>query len=334
MLMADSPLKNKNFCPIPFIQLQLTPRGVVSACCFTNEFPVGNINQNSLAEIWNGEVLQKWRQEFIDNDIQICKKAIETFGCQKLYRHLDKHVELEKVQKSMPKRLDVRLNGQCNLECIMCDVWTFPNGLYDQSDLWTSGPEKIFPFLVEIDVLGGEPLIQKDTYKLIDQVSAVNRDCTWSFVSNGQYKFNEKIKSSLDKIKIRHFHISMDAITPATYSEIRKKGQFDKSLNTLLDIVKYRNDRAAKTGENFLVFSSFCVMRQNFFEIIEFHDFCRSNGVIPTFQILSEYDFASPFSIGSFQGDEKIKATEYLKTALEKIGPDSTLEHIKSQLSL
>src|SRR5439155_91000 len=82
--------------------------------------------------------------------------------------HLLGEIEIAERQQAMPRRLDLRLNGRCNLECIMCDVWRQPNELYDNSDLWTLGPEKIFPFLLEVDMLGGEPFIQRDTYRFID----------------------------------------------------------------------------------------------------------------------------------------------------------------------
>ena len=104
---------------------------------------------------------------------------MKNFECHKMYTHLNPLAELTAVQKKHPRRLDLRLNGKCNLECIMCDVWSQPNGLYENSDLWTEGPEKIFPYLVEVDMLGGEPFIQKDTFKFIDAVSEVNKTCRW-----------------------------------------------------------------------------------------------------------------------------------------------------------
>jgi cyclic pyranopterin phosphate synthase len=53
-------------------------------------------------------------------------------------------MDVAEVMQSAPKRLDVRLNGKCNLQCVMCDVWSQPNGVYNQSDFWQYGRKEIF----------------------------------------------------------------------------------------------------------------------------------------------------------------------------------------------
>ena len=275
--------KSENFCPIPFLQLQLNPLGNISACCFSGEHKVGNIKNNTLTEIWNGEEMQKWRQEFLTGEIKICKQAMKNFECHKMYKHLVKHAELNVVQDSMPKRLDLRLNGKCNLECIMCDVWKQPNGLYSESELWSRGPKEIFPYLVEVDMLGGEPFIQKDTFHFIDEVSKVNDSCTWCFITNGSYVFNEKIKSSLDKIRLRHIHISLDAVTKDVYEKVRKNGNFEKTFAAVQEIINYRQQRE-KLGRGFALFASMCVQKDNWQEIGLFLDFCRERNINPVLQ--------------------------------------------------
>lgn len=275
--------KRESFCPIPFLQLQLNPLGNISACCFSGEHSIGNIKNNTLAEIWNGAEMQKWRNEFLTDDIKICKNSMQNFECHKMYTHLKDVAELDIVQKALPKRLDLRLNGKCNLECIMCDVWRQPNGLYDESDLWSLGPEKIFPHLVEVDMLGGEPFIQKDTFRFIDEVSKVNSNCTWGFITNSSYLFNEKLKGSLDKIKIRHIHLSIDGISKEVYEKIRKNGNHEKTFGTILEFVKYRDQRE-KEGRGFVIFGSMCVQKDNWHEIGMFLDFCKINKLSPILQ--------------------------------------------------
>jgi cyclic pyranopterin phosphate synthase len=325
-------LKNENFCPLPFLQLMMNPLGSVSVCCFSHEYPVGNIKDAKIEQIWNNQQLQEWRRQFLENDIKICKYAIETYKCQNLFKYLNEHVEeLSIIQKSMPKRLDVRLNGQCNLECIMCEVWTQPNKLYDSSDFWTLGPEKIFPYLVEIDVLGGEPFVQKDTFRLIDEISKVNDKCKWSFYSNGQYSFNEKFRSYLDKIKIRHIHISLDAINEKTYSVIRKKGELAKSLKTLNDFVSYRNEKK-NSGHHFDVFASMCVMKYNYSEIIEFYNYCKERGVKATYQLLNETMQDRECSILTIPDEELTSAITYFESACNLIQNESMLPYILQTL--
>lgn len=281
-----NPKDAPDFCPIPFLQLQMNPFGNVSACCFSGEYNVGNVNDSSIEEIWNGEKIRAWRREFIEGKPKICSSALQSFRCHENYRHLIPKVALSEFQDVLPRRLDLRLNGQCNLECVMCDVWRDPNGVYEQSDFWKIGPERIFPYLLEIDMLGGEPFIQRDTYRLIDAVSIVNPDCTWGFITNAQYNFNDRLRSTLDKIKLRHIHVSLDAIRPETYASIRKNGNFAMALRTLDAYIDYRRIRAVRDGKEFVIFSSFCVQRGNWRELPQFLNFCKEKRISPIVQSL------------------------------------------------
>ncbi len=278
-------IKEGTFCPIPFLQLELSPLGSVSACCFSGEYKVGDVANESIEQIWNGEIIQQWRNEFLTGDVKICENAIKSFGCQKNYQHLNDLVDFKPIQTKMPQRLDLRLNGKCNLECVMCDVWSQPNGLYDKSDFWDIGPEKIYPHLKEVDMLGGEPFIQKDTFKFIEQVSSVNKECTWGFITNCHYRISKQLRDALEPLKIRHIHLSMDAISSKTYAAIRLKGDFDRVRETVLEFVSIRNERA-KVGRGFTLFASMCVQRGNWHELPEFLQFCDDNGLQPIIQEL------------------------------------------------
>ncbi len=298
--------KRETFCAIPFLQLQLNPLGNVSACCFSGEHKVGDIRENSLKEIWNNSEMQKWRSEFISGDIKICKIPMKNFECHKMFRHLNEIVELDVIQKNPPRRLDLRLNGKCNLECVMCDVWKQPNGLYDNSDLWTDGPENIFPHLVEVDMLGGEPFIQRDTFKFIDAVAAVNSACTWGFITNSAYNFNDKLRSTLDKLKIRHIHLSMDGVSKNVYEKIRKNGVFEKTLATIETYVKYRDERIKKKN-GFVIFGSMCVQRDNWQEIGAFLNFCKERSMGPILQSVIGRDHLSLNNLSLLDYEEILK---------------------------
>jgi MoaA/NifB/PqqE/SkfB family radical SAM enzyme len=302
---ANDPRKRDNFCPIPFLQLQLNPFGDVSACCFSGEHKVGSVREHTLAQIWNGEEIKKWRREFLSGEISICKGPMSSFSCHKNYVELKPLVELAEIQPGLPRRLDLRLNGKCNLECVMCDVWKQPNHIYDQSDFWTIGPEKIFPNLVEVDMLGGEPFIQRDTFRFIDEVLKVNDQCTWGFITNGQYNFNEKLSGVLNRLKLRHIHISVDSINPDTYPKIRRKGDFNRMMNTLMDFVAYRN-RRANEGRPFSLMASMCIQSENWNELPDFLDFCERYEISPILQnmIVGEASHRNPHSL-QFKSDEE-----------------------------
>ncbi len=306
----DKLLDEGKFCPLPFLQLQLNPFGDISACCFSGEHKVGDIQTDSIKDIWNGSEIKKWRQEFLDGNIGICKNAIHDFQCHKQYKHLNQFVELKSHQDDLPRMLDVRLNGKCNLECVMCEVWKQPNQLYDKSDFWELGKSEIFPKLLEVMVLGGEPFIQKDTFRLIDEVSEVNDRVRWAFITNAHYKFNEKLKSSLDKIKINSIHISLDSIDPETYPKIRLRGRLSLVLETLDAFVNYKKSRIETDDRPIELFASMTFQRLNWREIPAFLEFCIEKGLIPIFQDVVERDHLNIRGLSNEEKDELRKGIE------------------------
>jgi radical SAM protein with 4Fe4S-binding SPASM domain len=73
----------KNFvskCMFPFISMVVLRDGTVTPCCsdYNGEIVLGNINDNSLTEIWNGEKYFQFRYNFIHNrfnDKALCKRC-------------------------------------------------------------------------------------------------------------------------------------------------------------------------------------------------------------------------------------------------------------------
>jgi cyclic pyranopterin phosphate synthase len=282
--LTPNDVDQEAFCFYPFMQLLLQPNGVVSPCCWNQSVILGQIPKDKLGDVWNGETLQALRKEFLDGKPRTCDMQMRHIGCHRASRRYSYDgLELTQVQAKGPRRLDVRLNGRCNLQCVMCDVWQQPNGLYDESDFWKIGPTQIFPFLLEMDVLGGEPFVQSDTYKLIDMISAVNQKCSWAFVTNGHYKFTDAIRSRLDKITIRWMQVSLDSVNAATYSRVRVNGELARVLATIDELVEYRAQRAAKRRPFHLTISM-CVQQLNWREIGAFFAFADRNEIQPILQ--------------------------------------------------
>lgn len=274
--------KDTIFCSRPFRELMLSYEGQVHPCCLLEDYTLGDINDMSLSEFWNCEKLQKLREEFLSGNIKTCSKNIETKACHKFYENFNDQVEKALVQSGLIKKLDLRLNGKCNLECIMCHVWKGDNGKYDETTFWKDGPKEVFPFLQEIDMLGGEPFIQSDTFKLIDEVTAVNKDCKWNFTTNANWNLAGKIKQYLDKIKIGVITISVDAILPDTYFRIRHKGDFKQIFKTIDDIIDYRE----KERPEIYLRLDFVVQTYNLNEVLPFYKFCLKKNLDPSFILL------------------------------------------------
>jgi len=276
--------KDTPFCSRPFRELMLSYEGKVHPCCLLEDFDLGDINDMSLKEFWNCEKLQKLREEFLSGKVKTCSKNISTKSCHKFYEKFNDEVERSALQSGPIKKLDLRLNGKCNLECIMCHVWMGENGKYDETTFWKDGPSEVFPYLQEIDMLGGEPFIQSDTFKLIDVISKANKECKWNFTTNANWNLSGKIKKYLDKINIGVMTISIDAILPDTYFRIRRKGDFKQILRTIDELIKYKNEEKP----SMYLRLDFVVQMLNLNEILAFYHFCIKKDLDPSYILLEE----------------------------------------------
>lgn len=282
-------ISRENFCPVPFSSLILNADGTVGCCREKGtEHVMGKIQNSSLEEIWNSPKLRSWRREFLEGKITTCSNEMKRLNCHKdrYNRELLSSVQPLEVQETPPKRLTPDINGKCNLRCPMCFIWSLPNGLWDNSELWTKGPKKFFPFLEQVDLLSGEPFIQADMYRLIDVISAVNPGCKWKFTTNAHWKFTEQIKEKLDLVHIDAISISLDSLDPQNYHKIRT-GNLEIALKTIHQLNEYRNERCKK-GRPFDLVINATIQRQNCFELKPLLDFCKDLSATPLMQYLFE----------------------------------------------
>ncbi len=280
-LFAKNGLPEK-FCIVPFSNMILNPNGDVGICRQKGtKHVVGNIQKNGLEEIWNSDFLKEWRQEFLTGNIRICEKEIKNDACHLSSDNytLFPEIELSPEQGQSFLKLTANFNGQCNLKCTMCDIWMMENGLYDRIGFWERADTDFFPHIKEVELLSGEPFIQKDTYRLIDAVSAVNPEVLWSFTTNAHWKLTAKIKESLDKIKVKNIILSIDSLDPELYCEIRKEGRLEVVLKTLDDLREYEKDRLTRGLGPLNLTLHFLVMKSNWHELPRVVDFVEDKGL-------------------------------------------------------
>lgn len=233
------------FCIAPFTTLLLEPDGKVGACRHKgSEFPVGNILENSFEEIWNGAFIKNWRSEFLGGKPKICQSEVKDRKCNHCpdYNSIIDRTQIAIHQTKKPSRLAFNFNGHCNLECQMCHIWEKQNGLYDEIKFWDQLDFWIDDLQV-VELLSGEPFIQKDTYKLIDLISEKKPDAMWTITTNANWLLNDYIKGKLDKINFNSLIISLDCVTSEFYSKIRKKGNLEKAINTMRALKSYEKER-------------------------------------------------------------------------------------------
>lgn len=269
------------FCIAPFTTLLLEPDGKVGACRHKGcEFPVGNILHQSFEEIWNGAFIKNWRNEFLTGQPKICSSEVKNVKCNHCpeYSSIIDETQISLHQNKKPLRLAFNFNGHCNLECQMCHIWEKQNGLYDEIKFWDQLDNWITD-LEEVELLSGEPFIQKDTYKLIDILSQKRPEARWTVTTNANWKMTDYITDKLDKIKIKHIIVSLDSLNPETYKIIRKKGDLKKALQTLKDLQNYSASRTNRGLEPFLIRVNFLFQKDNWQELGDVYNFSKSEDV-------------------------------------------------------
>lgn len=84
--VKPQPAQNKVLCDFPWEKMTVSWDGDVVPCCFdyNKRYALGNINTESLQEIWNGEKMHALRREMIANKVTnpLCQ------GCEYLYQDI------------------------------------------------------------------------------------------------------------------------------------------------------------------------------------------------------------------------------------------------------
>ena len=168
------------FCEYPFTGLFLNTNGDIKFCC-AGSFPLGNIKIANPAEVLCGDKAKKIR-----NDILAGRKTDYCSYCDLVESGGSNSQRLKANTKNFNSseqflltRMDLRWNNTCNLSCIYC------NSIF--SSKWASilqekieknteiDDNSLLEFIKEhkehvesVQLLGGEPLLQKQNIDLID----------------------------------------------------------------------------------------------------------------------------------------------------------------------
>ena len=195
--------ENESFCMLPWIHLHAYPDGRAYPCCFAfDPYPVGDLNKQSLKEVWDGEKMREMRLRMLSG-----KKSRE---CMKCYdqeksgffslrlssnKHFGHHVGLVDATKPdgsvdfVMKYWDIRFSNLCNMACRSCGTWFSSNWYEDHkkltgappnhakimrvgrstNDLWEQMLES-FEHTEQFYFAGGEPIIMEEHYRILKEL--------------------------------------------------------------------------------------------------------------------------------------------------------------------
>ena len=179
----------KHFCILPWIHFHVSQNGRVSPCCNNNRY-LGNIQQNSINEIWNGKPFEELRTQFKNNILD--KRCVHCYNIEasgkKSMRQIsnEKYTnELNRVETNKPEPiyLDIRFSNICNFKCKTCwhgnsSAWFKEGSKQNASNeriikAFTNNFNEIIDLLDnvhEIYFAGGEPLIMDEHYQVLEEL--------------------------------------------------------------------------------------------------------------------------------------------------------------------
>lgn len=191
-------MESDHFCMIPWTHIHGFPTGEAYPCCLGEmEYPIGNMRENSLEEIWHGDKYTGMRQQMLaDKPCKECTRCYEQekngfFSMRNSHnKHFGHHID--KVDQGINPEFnivywDIRFSNLCNLSCRSCgDIFssnwvkenkafgdtpkTAPNVLYAgkfKMDIW----EQMQPHLDSIEQVyfaGGEPLMMEEHWLIVN----------------------------------------------------------------------------------------------------------------------------------------------------------------------
>jgi radical SAM protein with 4Fe4S-binding SPASM domain len=94
-------------CNFPWTSFSITWDGTVVPCCYDYDklYPLGNVNQESLADIWNGENIKRLRREFDKNEIanSLCINCARSGSARLINKPLDSKEINIKIEADISK---------------------------------------------------------------------------------------------------------------------------------------------------------------------------------------------------------------------------------------
>jgi putative metalloenzyme radical SAM/SPASM domain maturase len=186
--------------------------------------------------------------------------------------------------REYPSRLFVETTTRCNLRCRMCVKQTGGNCIVegDMSQEIFSALEPALPRIEALILNGiGEPLLHPGLDTFIRRARALMPAEAWiGFQSNGLL-LSQARAVALVEVGLDRICISMDAVSPETFRNIREGGEL-RDLEDALAALRYAK---AARGSTLQIGLEFVVMRENARELPQVLAWAAARGV--TFAIVS-----------------------------------------------
>lgn len=143
-----------------------------------------------------------------------------------------------------PRHCVISLGFACPLKCKMCFMWQVKDEQNNATlEEWKKFIEEMHSFLdysIEINILGGEPLLKEYIYELISFIR--DRNFRSSMATNG-FLINTEIANRITESGLNTLGISLDSLNEETHDYLRGvKGVYRKAMAAIDSIYNCKSE--------------------------------------------------------------------------------------------
>ena len=235
-------VEDKLFCAAPWNHFFVQQDGDVRVCCMVGGQGevLGNINEQTWQEIWEGEKYQDLRRRFLEKDPETLKQCqhcldYDKFGagsCRHQFNGFVKNTEhgvdfltrFPRIQS-----LDLRTSRTCGLACLICGPWNSTRweselNAKNRCNVTEQGMENVKQLIedqkrniIHVNIVGGEPFMMEEAFYLINKLQPYKKRIKILINTNCQtlkYK-GQDVLPLLEGFEYIQIDASLDAIGKA-----------------------------------------------------------------------------------------------------------------------
>jgi organic radical activating enzyme len=209
----------KYFCSAPWAGLSMDPSGNSKVCCINLErTPITNFE-----EIKNNPTFVNIRQAVINDEqhpsCQQCwdrENAGDLNSRRSMYQYDDFFHNLNDPHTFQLEHLDLRWSNTCNLNCVYCSAeyssrWAELTGTKQRFRVFPTVTDSDLRNLKFLQLAGGEPLLIKENYELLERLLKINPLIKVEVTTN-LTSINNKIYQLLKNFENVTFVVSFESV--------------------------------------------------------------------------------------------------------------------------
>ena len=308
----------ESICPLPWQNLSLDVDGSSRPCCKfahfdeASPYPLANLADAPLDEVWNGSAMQELRRDFLDGvkpaECATCWDE-EDAGIVSLRqfwadRGLRSAPDYSTLTPDHPVGLDLKLSNACNLKCRICGP--VASSLWLREELEVAGDrveprlreqrawfrsDKItrdeanaavldgwLPHLEHVELTGGEPMMSPENRRVVERiVEQGTPDQVALLVTTNATVIDDRIVGHFPRFRQVMVSLSIDDIGPRLEYE---RGPADWA-SVEANIRRY----AAMAGERCRIFINCSISTLNVWYLPEFVDWLLGDPALASIEL-------------------------------------------------